>query len=230
MYAQLPYHNRQAAGYILAKCLDQYRGRPDVVIFGLFRGGIPVACEIALALNVPLAICVVRKLCTPEHPGLAVGAVASGGVFVLNSAISSMLTPQTALLRKSAERELKRCERRYQILSSASSMPPLKGKTAILADDGLATGTTMHAAVQAIRHRYEASYCVVAAPVGSPEACASLQNKADEVICPATPHPFYSVSQFYKDFTQITDEETRSLLAWAAQVGSCVNTSRHEES
>jgi putative phosphoribosyl transferase len=225
MHVQLPYRNRRAAGYILARCLNQYkyRDRPDVVAFGLFRGGVPVAYEIALALNVPLAVCLVRKLCMPECPELAVGAVASGGVCVLNPAIGSVLTPQIALLRKTAEQELKQCEKQYQILPSPPmfSIPPLRGKTAILADDGLATGTTMHAAVRVIRHHYEASYCVVATPVASLEACSSFRNEADKIICPATPCPFYNVSQFYEDFTQITDEETQDLLALAAQRGSC---------
>src|SRR5207237_7415516 len=127
-----------------------YRKRPDVVTFGLFRGGIPVAYEVALALNVPLAACIVRKLCTPEHPELAIGAVASGGVYVLNPAISSILAPQTELLKKIAEQELRRCEKQHQILSSVSSMP-FRGRTAILTDDGLATGTTMRAAIRVIK-------------------------------------------------------------------------------
>jgi len=217
MYLQLPYHNRRAAGCILAQCLSQYRNRPDVVTFGLFRGGVPVAYEVALALNIPLAVCFVRKLCAPEHPELAIGAVASGGVYVLNPAISSVLAPQTELLKKVAERELRRCEKQHQILSSVSSMP-FRGKKAILTDDGLATGTTMHAAIRVIRLHYEASGCIVAAPVGSSEACSSFQDEeTDEVICPATPSPFYSVSQFYRDFRQITDEEVQSLLARAVQ-------------
>lgn len=233
MHIQLPYRNRRAAGRILARSLSRYRGQPGVVALGLFRGGIPVAYEIALALNVPLAVCLVRKLCMPEHPELAVGAVASEGVCVLNPAIGSVLTPQTALLRKLAERELKQFARQYQILPSPSisSMSTLGGKIAILLDDGLATGTTMHAAVRVIRHQYKARYCVVAAPVASLEACSSFRNEADEIICPAMPYPFYSVGQFYEDFMQVTDEEAQDLLALAAQRGGIrsVNVARHEE-
>ena len=215
MNTQLPYRNRQEAGRILARYLDPYAGRQDVIALGLARGGIPVAYEIAVALGVPLGILIVRKLGVPGQEELAMGAIASDGVCVLNRAVTTSLNHPEVILRKVLKQEQQELKRREKQYGDEYSMADGKGKTVILTDDGLATGMTMRAALQALKRR-GAVRCVVAVPVGSPDTCSELQHEADEVICIATPEPFYGVGQFYEDFSQTSDEEVRDLLTRAA--------------
>jgi putative phosphoribosyl transferase len=210
----LPFTDRHEAGRILASRLTGYAHQPDVTVLGLARGGVPVGFEIAKTLALRFDVYVVRKLGVPGHKELAMGAIASGGVRVLNSKVLNRLSNAEKALRKATakeEKELKRRERQYR---EGREFRPIEGNTVILVDDGLATGATMRAAAIAIR-QLAVSRCVLAVPVGAPDACADLRDEADEVICATTPNPFYAVGQFYRDFSQTTDEEVRELLMQA---------------
>lgn len=205
------FRDRYEAGETLAEQLRQYAGRPDVVVLALPRGGVPVGYVVARELGVPLDVFVVRKLGTPGQPELAMGAIASGGVRVLNpDVVDAMGIPEWAIERVTAEEqaELERRERQYR-----GERPPLdaRGKTAILVDDGLATGSTMRAAAAALRLE-GAAKIVVAVPVASRATCDQLRAEGDDVVCASTPEPFYAVGQWYKDFAQTTDEEVHDLL------------------
>jgi predicted phosphoribosyltransferase len=207
----LPFENRVQAGRMLAAQLAEYRGRPDVLVLGLPRGGVPVAFEVAQALGAPLDVYLVRKLGVPGHAELAMGAIASGGVRVVNQAMlrSLRISPQQldAVIR-AEEAELRRQERVYR----GDRLPPeVSGRTAMLVDDGLATGATMQAAVAALRSAGPKEV-VVAVPVAPPETCAELEEEADRVVCALTPEPFYAVGAWYRDFSQTSDDEVRELL------------------
>ena len=200
---------------VLADRLRQFAGRGDVVVLGLPRGGVPVAYEVATALRAPLDVFVVRKLGMPGHPEFAIGAIASGGVRVLDeNLIRWYRVPAAALdqIVQAEQRELERRERAYR-----GTRPPLslEGRTVILVDDGLATGSTMRAAVLAVR-RLLPSEIVVATPVGAAEACHALDEIADEVVCARMPVPFTAVGLWYQNFGETTDDEVRRLLAAAA--------------
>ena len=211
MAIALPFENRAQAGRILAAQLAEYRGRPEVLVLGLPRGGVPVAFEVAQALGVPLDVYLVRKLGVPGHAELAMGAIASGGVRVVNQAMlrSLRISPQQldAVIR-AEEAELRRQERVYR---GDRPPPDVSGRTAILVDDGLATGATMQAAVAALRSAGPKEV-VVAVPVAPPETCAELEAEADRVVCALTPEPFYAVGAWYRDFSQTSDDEVRELL------------------
>ncbi len=211
MNVSLPYSDRREAGRILAKHLKQYFGKPKTVVLGLARGGVPVAYEIAIALGLPLDVFVVRKLGVPGHEELAMGAIASGDIQVINSEVADSLSDPKIALRDAIEQEQVVLKQREQLYRKGNPLTGLHGKTAILVDDGLATGTTMSVAVQAMK-RLGASRCVVAVPIGSIEACSTVQREADEVICLAKPELFYGVGQFYEDFSQTSDEEVQTLL------------------
>jgi predicted phosphoribosyltransferase len=206
------FRDRVAAGRALARALAPYAGRKDVVVLALPRGGVPVAYEVARALAAPLDVFLVRKLGVPGQRELAMGAIASGGAQVLNrDVIDSLRIPASAIAAVVRE-EQQELERRARAFRGTRPEPDVRGKTVLLVDDGLATGSTMRAAVAALRRR-EPAAIVVAAPVGSTTTCAVLQDEADAVVCAATPEPFYAVGQAYEDFTQTTDEEVRDLLA-----------------
>jgi predicted phosphoribosyltransferase len=211
MAIALPFENRGQAGRMLAVQLAEYRGRPDVLVLGLPRGGVPVAFEVAQALGAPLDVYLVRKLGVPGHAELAMGAIASGGVRVVNQAMlrSLRISPQQldAVIR-AEEAELRRQERVYR---GDRPPPDVSGRTAILVDDGLATGATMQAAVAALRSAGPKEV-VVAVPVAPPETCAELEAEADRVVCALTPEPFYAVGAWYRDFSQTSDDEVRELL------------------
>jgi predicted phosphoribosyltransferase len=214
-----PFENRQTAGAELATRLNAYKDRKDVIVLGLPRGGVPVAYEIATALGAPLDVFLVRKLGVPGHPELAMGAIASGGVRVLNDEVIGWYgLPQSAIDQvASAEQvELTRREGEYR-----RGQPPLdaRGRTVILVDDGLATGSTMKAAVQAVR-KLGPDRVVVAVPVGAPDTCRAFAHIADEVVCARMPEPFSAVGLWYRDFDQTTDDEVRDLLEKARMAGS----------
>jgi putative phosphoribosyl transferase len=213
------FRNRTDAGRQLAAELRAYANRPDVVVLGLPRGGVPVAFEVARALHAPLDVFLVRKLGVPGHEELAMGAIASGGVRVLNEEVVRTLhIPEETIDAVAAEeqRELERRERTYR-----GDRPPadVRGRTVILVDDGLATGSTMRAAVAALR-RQEPARIVVAVPVGAVETCEELGTEADGAVCVRTPDPFYAVGIWYGNFSQTTDEEVRDLLERAAEENS----------
>jgi putative phosphoribosyl transferase len=203
--------NRSDAGRLLAAQLRGYVGRGDVVVLGLPRGGVPVAAEVAAALDAPFDVFVVRKLGVPFQPELAMGAIASGGVRVVNDDVVRALgIPPEAIERAAAEqqREVARREAAYR---HGRPPIPLAGKVVVIVDDGLATGSTMRAAVEAVR-RMQPARVVIAVPVGAPETCRALAAVADEMVCLQMPEPFVAVGLWYDDFAQTTDEQVRALL------------------
>jgi len=203
--------DRADAGRLLAKALYDLKGRDDVVILALPRGGVPVASEVARVLDAPLDVFLVRKLGFPGHEEFALGAIASGGVRVLNPAAFKMARFTEEKIDELAEKEQVELERREKMYRGDRPRPSLKGKTVVLIDDGLATGSTMRAAVMALR-KLDPAKIVVAVPVGSSDAVELLSRDADEVICAAVPEPFYSVGQWYGEFDQTSDEEVQELL------------------
>jgi putative phosphoribosyl transferase len=209
------YRNRSEAGRLLARKLMGYANRPDVLVLALPRGGVPVAFEVAQALNAPLDIFLVRKLGVPGHEELAMGAIASGGVRVLNEDVVRYLHIPDGVIDAVAADELKELDRRERLYRG--DRPPLdvRGRTVILIDDGLATGSTMRAAAEALRTQNPAAI-VVAVPVAADETCDEFRSEVDEVVCAYTPDPFYAVGLWYEDFSQTSDEEVRELLGRAA--------------
>jgi predicted phosphoribosyltransferase len=209
------FRDRSDAGRVLAGLLDHYRGRADVVVLALPRGGVPVGYEVATALGAPLDVFSVRKLGVPGHEELAMGAIASGGVLVLNDDVIRGLGISPETIQRVAEEEGRELLRREQAYREGRPALDVIGKVVILADDGLATGASMRAAVQALRELRPARI-VVAVPAAPESACQELAAMADEVVCATTPSPFSAVGASYWDFTQVTDEEVRDLLRAAA--------------
>ncbi len=209
------FRDRREAGRLLAQKLAAYRGRADVLVLALPRGGVPVGYEVARALGAPLDVFVVRKLGVPGHGELAMGAVATGGVRVLNEDVVRALGIPDYVIDAVAAWEERELERRERVYRGDRPPPEVRGRTVILVDDGLATGATMHAAVQALRRRQPARI-VVAVPTAAPETCEALRPEVDEIVCAVTPEPFYAVGLWYENFSQTTDEEVRELLAQSA--------------
>jgi putative phosphoribosyl transferase len=210
------FSDRRQAGRVLATKLAAYAGRSDVIVLGLPRGGVPVAAEVAEALGAPLDVFVVRKLGVPYQPELAMGAIASGGVRVLNDEVIAAAQITVPMLEAATRIQQRELERREQAYRNGRPAVPLKEKIVILVDDGLATGSTMRAAIEAVK-RSEPSRVVVAVPVGAPETCHELARMADEVICVEMPVPFSAVGLWYDDFSQTTDDDVRALLDEAAR-------------
>src|SRR5437667_7927679 len=208
--------NRTEAGRLLAEKLERYAGRDDVIVLGLPRGGVPVAYEVARRLGAPLDVFIVRKLGVPGFEELAAGAIASGGVRVLNEDVMRSIPHADEAIDAITIRETAELERREQIYREGRPPPELRDRIVILVDDGLATGATMRAAVKALRER-GAAKIVVAVPVGPPDTCHELEERADETICLSTPEFFQAVGQYYEDFSQTSDEDVRELLSQAAQ-------------
>src|ERR1700731_1677016 len=208
--------DRAEAGRVLGTKLSKYAGRDDVIVLGLPRGGVPVAYEIARHLHVPLDVFIVRKLGVPGFEELAVGAIASGGVRVLNQDVVRALPNAEQIIEVTTERERAELERREKLYRDGRPPPELRNRTVILVDDGLATGATMRAAVKALRER-GAAKLVVAVPVGAPETCREFAGEVEETICAVSPEYFQAVGQFYDDFSQTSDDEVRDLLTRAAE-------------
>jgi putative phosphoribosyl transferase len=208
--------NRTEAGRQLAEKLIKYAGRADVIVLGLPRGGVPVAFEVAQRLGVPLDVFLVRKLGVPGFEELAVGAIASGDVRVLNEDVMRAIPNADEVIESVTARETAELERREQSYRDGRPPPELRDRVVILVDDGLATGATMRAAVKALRQRGVAKI-VVAVPVGPPDTCREFEDEADETICASAPEFFQAVGQYYEDFSQTSDEEVRELLARAAK-------------
>jgi predicted phosphoribosyltransferase len=205
------FHDRRDAGRVLAGLLEHYRDVPDVLVLALPRGGVPVAHEVALALGAPLDVFVVRKLGVPSQPELAMGAIASGGVVVLNDDVVRDLRIRPSALQRVIEREGRELRRREDAYRQGRPSPRLTGRTVLLVDDGLATGASMLAAVEALgSHR--PGRLVVAVPVAPEAACRALRTVVDEVVCALVPASFGAVGQAYADFTQTTDQQVRDLL------------------
>lgn len=203
--------NRAEAGRLLAIRLASYAKRSDVIVLGLPRGGVPVAFEVAQRLQVPLDICLVRKLGVPGHKELAMGAIASGGVRVLNYDLISWLNINSKTIDHVAERELRELQRRDRAYRGDRPQPDLCDRTVILIDDGLATGATMQSAIAIVQQQHPRQV-IVAVPVAPQETCDKLKAEVDEIICLITPEPFYAIGLWYENFAQTTDAEVCSLL------------------
>jgi predicted phosphoribosyltransferase len=203
--------DRSAAGRELAERLSRYAGRKDIAVLGLPRGGVPVAYEVAAALAAPLDVFVVRKLGVPGHEELAMGAIASGGVRVLNERVVDEVGIDAPELEAVADRERAELERRERAYRGERDPIDVEGKTVIVVDDGLATGATMRAAITALRDR-QADTIVVAVPTGSPQTCAEIGETVDEIVCARTPEEFTAVGVWYRDFEPTSDDEVRRLL------------------
>jgi predicted phosphoribosyltransferase len=203
--------NRREAGRRLAERLRAYRGREDAIVLGLPRGGVPVGYEVARELGLPLDVFIVRKLGVPGYEELAIGAVASGNVSVLNEDVMRALPNAEAILEAVLAREKIELEQKEARYRQDRPVQDLRGRVVILVDDGLATGATMRAAAAALRKK-DVARIVVAVPVGAPETCQALEAEVDELICVSQPEFFHGVGQFYGDFSQTTDEEVRELL------------------
>ncbi|MEY2487601.1 MAG: putative phosphoribosyl transferase [Verrucomicrobiota bacterium] len=215
MPMEVLFPNRAEAGRSLAKKLSAYSGREDVIVLGLPRGGMPVAYEVARALGVALDVFVVRKLGVPGFEELALGAIASGGVRVLNEDVVNALPNAQELIDSVTTKELAELQRREASYRDGRPAPELAGRTVILVDDGLATGATMRAAVEALRQRAVARI-VVGVPVGAAETCREFEREVDEMVCVISPEWFQAVGQYYEDFSQVSDADVREFLVRAA--------------
>ncbi len=208
----LPIKDRTEAGRCLGEALKSYRDRDDVLVLGLPRGGVPVACEVAESLGAQVDLIVVRKLGTPGQSELAMGAIASGGARVLNRNVIFSLHIKDKVIEEVASREKLELERRERAYRDNRARPEVEGKCVILVDDGVATGATMRAAISALR-RQKPARIVVAIPLAPPDTVEVLRGEADEVICLETPEPFWAIGQWYVEFPQLTDDEVRERLA-----------------
>jgi len=223
--AHLPFADRIQAGRLLGKALRDYAGRSDVIVLALPRGGVPVAFEIVKAIRAPLDLLLVRKLGTPGQEELAMGAIAAGGMQVLNPDVVAGCGISEAGIEAVARRERAELERRNRAYRGDRPPPQVEKRCAILVDDGLATGATMRAAVKALRQRHPARI-VVAVPVAPRETIDALEAEADDVVCLATPAPFMAIGCWYRDFPQTSDDEVRELLKQAAETHDAGETSR----
>jgi putative phosphoribosyl transferase len=208
------FRDRADAGRKLATELRRYAGDPDLLVLALPRGGVPVAFEVAQSLEAPLEVFVVRKLGVPGYEELAMGAIASGGVIVLNADVVRQVGASQEVIDAVAARERRELERRERAYRGDRPVPAIAGHTVILIDDGLATGATMRAAAMALR-RQNPKRLVVAVPVAAPETCDEFRAEVDEIVCARTPEPFFGVGAWYEDFSQTSDQEVRALLAEA---------------
>jgi putative phosphoribosyl transferase len=206
------YRDRRHAGRVLAELLGHQRGVPNLLILGLPRGGVPVGYEVAGALGAPLDVYVVRKIGVPAQPEMALGAVGSGGVLVMNQPLVDQLKLPTPLIDAATRQALDELRRREDLFRGGRPLDAVAGKRVILIDDGLATGSTMRAAVSGL-YRMEPERIIVAVPVSPPDTVRAMRGEVDELVCPNTPAYFGGVGAWYEDFTQTTDEEVRDLLS-----------------
>lgn len=207
----MTFRDRVDAGRRLGERLAHHAGDPSVLVLGLPRGGVPVAAEVARALGAALDVYVVRKLGVPGRRELAMGAIASGGVRVVNESVLAASSVSEDELEAVTREEQAELERREHDLRDERALPAVSGRTVILVDDGVATGSTMRAAIGALR-ALGAGRIVVGVPVASPDTCAELATEVDEIVCVETPEPFYAISLWYRDFGQLGDEEVREIL------------------
>lgn len=207
-----PYRDRHDAGRLLmARLIHQFKDLSDVLVLGLPRGGVVVAYEVALAINAELDVFVVRKLGTPFQPELAMGAIAEGGMLLLNDAVVNYMSIPHGTIEEIANKELAELQRREKLYRNSRPAPVISDRTVIVVDDGLATGASMKVAVRSLKRKKPAKL-IVAAPVGAPSSCIDMQDEVDEVICLKMPESFTAVGSWYEQFDQTTDEEVKSLL------------------
>lgn len=209
------FRNRAQAGAYLAGQLQSYAGRPDLLILGIPRGGVPVAFEVARTLHAPLDVVVVRKLGLPEQPELAIGAIASGGIRILNEEVVTELRVPKPAIEAVTRRERRELERREHAFRGGKAAVDPRGRTVILVDDGLATGATMRAAIAALRLRHPARL-VVAVPIAQSDVFQAMRALVDDMVCPMVSEDFFAVGQWYVDFSPTSDDEVRELLQRAA--------------
>lgn len=219
------FRNREQAGRALAERLTSYANRSDIVVLALPRGGLPVGAEVAAALRAPLDVFVVRKLGTPGQPELAMGAIASGGVRVLNEDVLQVLNVTSDAIDHVAAVEQRELERRERLYRAGRPFPSIADQVVILVDDGLATGSTMRAALKAVR-QHRPSKVAVAVPAGAAETCEDFRHEADEVVCVIAPRAFNAVGAWYEEFPQISDDEARDILDKASRELVNSNTKR----
>lgn len=212
MLTKTGFRNRTEAGKLLAQRLAQYADRADVLVLGLPRGGVPVAFEVAKALNAPLDICLVGKLGVPGHKELAMGAIASGGVRVLNYDVVSWLGISGKTIDTVAAHEFRELQRRDRAYRGDRSQPEIRNQIIIIVDDGIATGSTMRAAITILKSQHPQKI-IVAVPVAPSDTCSKLRSEVDDVVCLINPEPFYAIGLWYENFAQTTDEEVHELLA-----------------
>ncbi len=205
------FHNRTQAGQQLAEKLQPYQNRDNTVVLALPRGGVPVAYGIAKKLHLPLDICLVRKLGIPEHPELAMGAIALGGVKILNIDVIEWRKISPQIIEEVTQKEQLELQRREKVYRGEQPFPKIYNQTVILVDDGIATGATIKAAIAIIK-KQQAKNIIVAVPVAPPSICQELSHEVDQLICLKTPENLHSISLWYDDFSQTTDEEVCSLL------------------
>jgi putative phosphoribosyl transferase len=210
------FRDRADAGRQLATHLDDYAAHPGALVLGLARGGVPVAFEVARALDVPLDVFLVRKLGVPGHEELALGAIASGGARVINKSVVRSLEISEEEIASIAAAEQRQLERQERLYRDGESPTPVLGRIAILVDDGLATGASMSAAAAALKQQ-GAGEVVVAVPIAPPETCAALEEQVDRIVCARTPELFFAVGAWYEDFSQVSDEEVQDLLRRAEE-------------
>lgn len=205
------FRNRKDAGKVLAEYLSNYQNREGLLVLGLPRGGVPVASEVAEALGAELDVFVVRKLGTPGHKELAMGAVASGGTRVINNEVVGYLHIPPDAIEQETQRENQEVHKREELYRQGQTPAQVEGRPVILVDDGLATGASMLAAIQALRHKHPASI-TIAVPVAAPTVRDNFENEVDEIVCAQTPSTFSAVGTWYEDFSPVSDEEVVSLL------------------
>lgn len=205
------FKNRTEAGRLLAQQLTAYANRSDVLVLGLPRGGVPVAFEVAEALNAPLDVCIVRKLGVPGHQELAMGAIAPGGIRVLNQDVVNWFGIKHKTIEEVAAIEEQELERRDRAYRGDRYPPNLEGRTVILVDDGIATGSTIRAAIAILRQQ-QPERIVVAVPVAPAAACRQLEEEVEEIVCLMMPEPFHAIGLWYDNFDQTTDNQVRDLL------------------
>lgn len=221
---RVPFADRAEGGRHLAATLTRYADNPQIEVLALPRGGVPVGYEVARALHAPLDVFLVRKLGVPGHEELAMGAIASGDVLVMNQEVVQALGIPESAIERVIEKERLELERRETLYRGERPPPPIENRIIVLVDDGLATGTTMRAAVAALRLLHPARI-VVAVPAAAAQTCEELRAEADEVVCAITPDPFYAVGLWYDDFSQTTDNEVRDLLQGAVEHAPLSTTS-----